>query len=45
MNLSLKRLIKTLEANGFYLKRMGNGSHQIYYNPDLKIYSSGASSR
>lgn len=37
MNLSPKRLIKILEENGFYLKRMGKGSHQIYYSPDTKI--------
>lgn len=37
MNLSSKRLVKILEENGFYLKRMGKGSHQIYYNPDTKI--------
>lgn len=37
MNLSPKRLIKLLEENGFYLKRMGKGSHHIYYNPDTKI--------
>ncbi|QJD78232.1 type II toxin-antitoxin system HicA family toxin [Spirosoma rhododendri] len=37
MNLSPKRLIKILEANGFYLKRMGKGSHHIYYNSDSRI--------
>lgn len=37
MNLSPKRLIKILEESGFYLKRMGKGSHHIYYNPDSKI--------
>jgi len=37
MNLSPKRLIIILEEHGFYLKRMGKGSHQIYYNPDTKI--------
>ena len=36
MNLSPKRLIKILEENGFYLKRMGKGSHHIFYNPDTK---------
>lgn len=37
MNLSPKRLIKILEENGFFLKRSGKGSHQIYYNPTTKI--------
>lgn len=37
MNLSPKRVIKILEEDGFCLKRMGKGSHHIYYNPDLKI--------
>lgn len=37
MNLSPKRLISILEQNGFYLKRIGKGSHHIYYNPDSKI--------
>lgn len=37
MNLSPKRLIKILEENGFYLKRTGKGSHQIFYNPSTKI--------
>lgn len=37
MNLSPKRLVKILEENGFYLKRTGKGSHQIYYNPDSRI--------
>ncbi len=32
MNLSPKRLIKILEEYGFHLKRMGKGSHHIYYN-------------
>lgn len=36
MNLSPKRLIKILEENGFHLKRMGKGSHHIFYNPDTK---------
>jgi predicted RNA binding protein YcfA (HicA-like mRNA interferase family) len=31
MNLSAKRLIKILEANGFVLKRT-RGSHHIFYN-------------
>lgn len=37
MNLSPKRLIAILEANGFYLKRTGKGSHHIYYNPNTKV--------
>ncbi|WP_077922233.1 type II toxin-antitoxin system HicA family toxin [Spirosoma sp. 209] len=37
MNLSPRRLIKILEENGFHLKRMGKGSHHIYYNPDTRI--------
>lgn len=37
MNLSPKRLIEILEENGFYLKRMGKESHQIYYNPGIKV--------
>jgi predicted RNA binding protein YcfA (HicA-like mRNA interferase family) len=32
MNLSPKRLIKILEANGFVFKR-AKGSHQLYFNP------------
>lgn len=37
MNLSPKRLIRILEENGFYRKRMGKGSHHIDCNPDPKI--------
>ncbi|MFT6384287.1 MAG: putative RNA binding protein YcfA (HicA-like mRNA interferase family) [Bacteroidia bacterium] len=32
MNLTPKRLIKILEANGFSFKR-ARGSHNLYYNP------------
>lgn len=37
MNLSPKRLVEILEAHGYYLKRTGKGSHQIYYNAESKI--------
>lgn len=35
MNQSPQHLIKLLEARGFLLKRI-NGSHHIFFHPDLK---------
>lgn len=37
MNLSAKRLVQILEENGFVLKRMGKGSHHIYFNSITKV--------